>query len=833
MRLSYACTLFVASIFCLASQASASSPPPPDPPDCETEGCPDDGNACTAPAVCTGTGCETSPEPSGTVCDFAGSGDGVCDGASACVECLTDFDCASDGNDCTVAVCTSNVCGVTPELAGMSCDLGAYFSDGECDGGGGCAPRPPLLTQASVTCFPRVNLVAHVPPNTEARVYRDGVHVQSVMSNPIGLVEATNGAGECLIPNTTYSYQVSYLDSSGVESTLSGIKERLIADNPPVCPDPTCEGPDCIGGITAIPTSVPDQGSVLEYEVTSTTPGLSVEFEAITNPTGLYWQSVSETVTTGGQPTCLNGSPVYQATALVSIPSDTWIPGSSGGMTVLQARAPAGDLDFYSDWSTCANDNPAMTPDQLFANCQTNWLPLTNVFTDDFQGSTASAPTVQIADITCTSARVNMTAGPATIFLDGFPEHGYGSTKRTLNQLLPNQEYAVQVAMNDPGIGALSPVQTFETSACPNDGSLYLGVFLVRFQGMVAPEPFTKEECEDMVFNDPAVSFKGFIEEMSRGTSIVTGDVHGWVQFPGFVSDYCNQIASDGWGTDCNEGQAIDDVQDYLRTLGLGYDGYQHKALFMNGVSVPSKGTGGRSEYSARSAGNRIKVMAHEIFGHPRVDGNGNLGSIAHRRGLRCPDGFPESGLVFARNSACSVTDANYDPLGGGVGLHHFNSVNLQRLGWMSSAEVQIDATLEGDSTEYWLGALNSSVYPTKEVRVPLKQGGTLILEFRNHDSYNGVESCPTCPMPLDAVVLPEGVQLRAKFPANLVDWQTPLVGGQYSGAEHQLSFILPTQAETRPAEVLNMANPVFERLGVKIEVLEQDQDGARLSVTQ
>lgn len=95
----------------------------------------DDGNQCTDDGACNPVnGCPGSTNSAaGAVCDYLAPGDGLCDGAGVCVECLTATDCTDDGNECTEpASCTAGVCTVTNSAASTAC------TGGVCDGAGAC-----------------------------------------------------------------------------------------------------------------------------------------------------------------------------------------------------------------------------------------------------------------------------------------------------------------------------------------------------------------------------------------------------------------------------------------------------------------------------------------------------------------------------------------------------------------------------------------------------------------------------------------------------------------------------------------------------------------------
>lgn len=103
--------------------------------------CTDDGNQCTTAPTCTAGACDPQTAlTQGTVCDFVSTGDGLCDGSGACVECNFAADCPDDGNQCTSAPsCTANVCDPQDPLPNTTlCDNGGGPGSGTCDGAGTC-----------------------------------------------------------------------------------------------------------------------------------------------------------------------------------------------------------------------------------------------------------------------------------------------------------------------------------------------------------------------------------------------------------------------------------------------------------------------------------------------------------------------------------------------------------------------------------------------------------------------------------------------------------------------------------------------------------------------
>jgi len=112
---------------------------------CTVLSCPDDGNACTVPQTCNTVSCfcEPSPpagEPAGTSCDAgAGFSSGACDGAGACVDiCTFNPACPDPGVECQVADCNpaDGTCGSQAGPDGTTCDFsGPGSADGFCSGG--------------------------------------------------------------------------------------------------------------------------------------------------------------------------------------------------------------------------------------------------------------------------------------------------------------------------------------------------------------------------------------------------------------------------------------------------------------------------------------------------------------------------------------------------------------------------------------------------------------------------------------------------------------------------------------------------------------------------
>jgi hypothetical protein len=74
----------------------------------------DDGNACTSDTCVAGAPAHP-PTASGTSCSAGGT---VCDGAGACVQCVSAATCPGGANACQIATCAGGACGFGPATAG-------------------------------------------------------------------------------------------------------------------------------------------------------------------------------------------------------------------------------------------------------------------------------------------------------------------------------------------------------------------------------------------------------------------------------------------------------------------------------------------------------------------------------------------------------------------------------------------------------------------------------------------------------------------------------------------------------------------------------------------
>ncbi len=95
-------------------------------------------DVCHLAGTCDATvgACSTPPAPSGTAC--GPSLGGFCDGAGACVGCLSANDCPGIDNACQARTCNGGTCGIAYELAGapIAAQAAGDCHVNECDGVG-------------------------------------------------------------------------------------------------------------------------------------------------------------------------------------------------------------------------------------------------------------------------------------------------------------------------------------------------------------------------------------------------------------------------------------------------------------------------------------------------------------------------------------------------------------------------------------------------------------------------------------------------------------------------------------------------------------------------
>jgi hypothetical protein len=142
---------------------------------------PVDGNQCTSD-VCTPDGFPANPAAAaGATC--AQGGGTLCDGAGACVSCLTPVDCGVD-TECAAHTCQAGACGIAFAPAGtpLATQVAGDCHLNQCDGVGG------VVTVASDTDVP-------TDDGNPCTLESCSAGTQTIFAAPVGV--ACGGAGVC------------------------------------------------------------------------------------------------------------------------------------------------------------------------------------------------------------------------------------------------------------------------------------------------------------------------------------------------------------------------------------------------------------------------------------------------------------------------------------------------------------------------------------------------------------------------------------------------------------------------------------------------------------
>jgi hypothetical protein len=136
-----------------------------------------------ATGTCTSGVPSNMPEPTGTQCST-----GVCDGSGACVGCVLAADCPASTNECEMASCTMNTCGLSPVATGTvtSTQVAADCQQTQCDGLGGAMQS---------------NDDTDTPPDTECTTGTCSAGIPSSAPKPLGTACMTgtcDGLGSCV-----------------------------------------------------------------------------------------------------------------------------------------------------------------------------------------------------------------------------------------------------------------------------------------------------------------------------------------------------------------------------------------------------------------------------------------------------------------------------------------------------------------------------------------------------------------------------------------------------------------------------------------------------------
>jgi hypothetical protein len=209
-----------------------------------------DGNLCTSD-LCTNGTPSNPPLVTGTSCGPSL----ICDGAGACVGCVTAADCPGTDTTCSHRTCTNNQCGTSPAALGTFVDGGSAGDCQKivCDGYGGTttAPDDTDLPANTNPCLQSLcaSGVPSNPPKAQGATCSEG-----------GGTEC-DGAGHCVQcvtaadcpggPDTECLYRTCTSGVCGVAKP--GVEVALAAQTPGDCQTAVCDG---MGGTTTIADDV-------------------------------------------------------------------------------------------------------------------------------------------------------------------------------------------------------------------------------------------------------------------------------------------------------------------------------------------------------------------------------------------------------------------------------------------------------------------------------------------------------------------------------------------------------------------------------------------------
>ncbi len=173
--------------------------------------CPPPQGDCEVP-VCIGGLCGTTGLPMGTVAPVQTAGDcksRICDGLGGVVEQNEDADVPTDGEECTIDMCTSGLPDNPPHVLGTPCTMGdGSFCDGlglcvECNARSDCTDLPPDDECQQRACVAGQCVMEPTPANTEIALQTAGDCKVSVCNGAGGVMtiaaaaDVPNDANEC------------------------------------------------------------------------------------------------------------------------------------------------------------------------------------------------------------------------------------------------------------------------------------------------------------------------------------------------------------------------------------------------------------------------------------------------------------------------------------------------------------------------------------------------------------------------------------------------------------------------------------------------------------
>ena len=248
-------------------------------------------------------------------------------------------------------------------------------------------------------------------------------------------------------------------------------------------------------------------------------------------------------------------------------------------------------------------------------------------------------------------------------------------------------------------------------------------VFLVNFQENPNDLPMSVDAARSLVFD----TVNDFYRTASYNQMWLSGDVAGTFTVP-----MSNQV--------CNDAKAVADAVNAQATAaGVALQNYTRYIYLTTKDACQTEGSATMSGLPSRTLINGVRparVLAHEL-GH-------NFG-LDHSGALNCDGGSLAGQCQTVEYGDSYDTMGNYD-------MGYFNSFQMERLGWMSTA-IAPDVTVASQDGVYTIGAFEQSNGQPIAVKIPrgvdpvTGKQRWFYIEYRqalNHDSFLDARSYNT-----------------------------------------------------------------------------------------
>ncbi|HYP98892.1 MAG TPA: hypothetical protein VER96_09465 [Polyangiaceae bacterium] len=445
--------------------------------------------------------------------------------------------------------------------------------------------------------------------------------------------------------------------------------------------------------------------------------------------------------------------------------------------------------------SRVSGQKPMAYSEPLTASCQDCQSTLSALVQGDAQGSSGplsctyegafSPPeALRLTTQTCRGPMKNSLAWapPAgisasdisgySVFRDGLAQNLTAIPSTTWDDrlnLLPSQIYTYQVGWRDAA-GKLRDLATLAVTtpeACKpeafDDGVHHVGAVLMRFRDAPLPrEPYSLAAAREAFSTSPN-SATAFIHEVSRGTATLDIQTYGWIDLPYAARDYCSDTYDPPGGGTLGYGYCGPSVSNpneigyfefdsFARQNGVPIDSFENVIYVLHGLANRGAAGYGRIDMGTATGNIDTSALVHEM---------GHLYGLQHAFSWDCDSAStisPGADLFDPGSNGCEAWAYGDTSDTMGTGPHHYNTVNLLRLGWLSGAETAVAEI--GQS--YWLGKLNSTTYPLRQLRVPLDHPASYFLEYRAAEGFDALSPCSTCNPQTGGTTSPvQGVTIR------------------------------------------------------------------------